>query len=56
MKEDIESWLKTKEMEFEQKDNTNPKLTPHKYLYKYNLATLLKYFSVISYMCCRSGY
>jgi hypothetical protein len=34
-KAEIESWLKTKELEFAQKDNRNPKLTPHKYLDKY---------------------
>jgi hypothetical protein len=35
MKAEIESWLKTKELEFAQKDNRNLKLTPHKYLDKY---------------------
>jgi hypothetical protein len=35
MKEYIERWLKTKELEFAQKDNINPKLTPRKYLEKY---------------------
>jgi hypothetical protein len=35
MKAEIEIWLKTKDMEFSQKDNRNPKLTPHKYLDKY---------------------
>jgi hypothetical protein len=34
-KEEIESWLKTKEPEFTQKDKRNPKLTPRKYLDKY---------------------
>jgi hypothetical protein len=35
MKADIERWLKTKELEFVQKDNRNLKLTPRKYLDKY---------------------
>ena len=35
MKVEIESRLKTKELEFAQKDNKNLKLTPHKYLDKY---------------------
>jgi hypothetical protein len=34
-KEEIESWLKRKEIEFVQNDNTNPKLTPCKYLDRY---------------------
>ena len=34
MKANIESWFKTKELEFSQKDNRNPKLTPRKYLEK----------------------
>jgi hypothetical protein len=34
MKEDIERWLRTKELEFVQQDNRNPKYTPHKYLDK----------------------
>jgi hypothetical protein len=34
-KVEIESRLKTKELEFAQKDNKNLKLTPHKYLDKY---------------------
>jgi hypothetical protein len=34
-KAEIESWLKTKELEFVHKDNRNLKLTPCKYLDKY---------------------
>jgi hypothetical protein len=33
-KVEIEILLKMKELEFAQKDNINPKLTPHKYLEK----------------------
>jgi len=28
MKEEIKRWLKTKELEFSQKDNRNPNITP----------------------------
>jgi hypothetical protein len=34
-KVEIESWLKTKELEFVQKDNRNSRVTPRKYLEKY---------------------
>jgi hypothetical protein len=34
MKADIERWLRTKELEFLQKENKNPILSPHKYLDK----------------------
>jgi hypothetical protein len=34
-KEKIEGWLRTKELEFAQKDNRNPRITPRKYLDKY---------------------
>jgi hypothetical protein len=44
MKVEIESWLKTKELEFAQKDNRNPKLTPHKYLDKYVFTDLHEVF------------
>jgi hypothetical protein len=44
MKVEIESWLKTKELEFAQKDNRNPKLTPHKYLDKYVFSDLHEVF------------
>jgi hypothetical protein len=44
MKEEIERWLKTKELEFAQKDNRNPKLTPHKYLDKYVFSDLHEVF------------
>jgi hypothetical protein len=43
-KEDIESWLKTNELEFAQKDNRNPKLTLHKYLDKYVFIDLYELF------------
>jgi hypothetical protein len=39
-KAEIERWLKTKELEFAQKDNKNPKLTPCKYLDKYMFSDL----------------
>jgi hypothetical protein len=44
MKDEIESWLKTKELEFAQKDNTNLKLTLHKYLDKYVFSDLHEVF------------
>lgn len=43
-KAEIESWLKTKELEFAQKDNRNPKLTPCKYLDKYVFTNLHEVF------------
>jgi hypothetical protein len=43
-KAEIESWLKTKELEFAQKDNRNPKLTPRKYLDKYVFTDLHEVF------------
>jgi hypothetical protein len=43
-KEEIESWLITKELEFAQKDNRNPRLTPHKHLEKYMFTDLHKVF------------
>jgi hypothetical protein len=43
-KAEIESWLKTKELEFAQKDNRNLKLTPHKYLDKYVFSDLHEVF------------
>jgi hypothetical protein len=45
MKEEIESWLKTKELEFMQKDNRNLKFTPRKYLDKYVFNDLHEVFS-----------
>jgi hypothetical protein len=39
-KEDIERWLKTKELEFAHKDNINLKLILHKYLEKYVFSDL----------------
>jgi hypothetical protein len=44
MKEEIEIWLKTKEIEFAQKDNRNLKLTPCKYLDKYVFSDLHEVF------------
>jgi hypothetical protein len=44
MKAEIESWLKTKELEFVQKDNKNLKLTPCKYLDKYVFSDLHEVF------------
>jgi hypothetical protein len=44
MKVDIERWLKTKELEFAQKDNINPKLTSQKYLDKYVFIDLHEVF------------
>ena len=44
VKENIESWLKTKQLEFSQKDNRNPKLRPRKYLYKYVFSDLHEVF------------
>jgi hypothetical protein len=44
MKVEIERWLKTKELEFVQKDNKNPKLTPCKYLDKYVFSDLHEVF------------
>jgi hypothetical protein len=34
-KSEIKSWLRTKELEFSQKDNRNPGITPRKYMDKY---------------------
>jgi hypothetical protein len=44
MKVEIERWLETKELEFAQKDNKNPKLTPRKYLDKYMFSDLHEVF------------
>jgi hypothetical protein len=33
-KVEIESWLRTKELELAKKDNRNPRIIPHKYLEK----------------------
>jgi hypothetical protein len=44
MKAEIESWLKTKELEFAQKDIINPKVTPRKYLDKYIFSDLHEVF------------
>jgi hypothetical protein len=55
-KENIKRWLKTKELEFAQKENINPKLTLHKYLDKYVFSDLHEVFFVISRICFKSGY
>jgi hypothetical protein len=44
MKEEIKSWLKTKELDFAQKDNKNPELTLCKYLDKYVFSDLHEVF------------
>jgi hypothetical protein len=54
MKAEIESWLKTKEMEFAQKDNRNLKLTPHKYLDKYVFNDLHEVF-FCDFLTCVAG-
>jgi hypothetical protein len=36
--------MKTKELEFAQKDNRNPRVTPHKYLEKYVFTDLHEVF------------
>ena len=43
-KAEIESQLKTKELEFAQKGHRNLTLTPHKYLYKYVFSNLHEVF------------
>jgi hypothetical protein len=43
-KEEIESWIRIKEMEFSQKDNKNPRVTPCKYLDKYFFIDLHEVF------------
>jgi hypothetical protein len=43
-KEEIETWLRTKELDFSQKDNRNSRLTPRKYLEKYMFNDLHKVF------------
>jgi hypothetical protein len=44
MREEIEGWLRTKEMEFAHNDNRNPRITPHRYLDKYVFTNLHKIF------------
>jgi hypothetical protein len=44
MKEEIEIWMKTKELEFSHKDNIKPKLTSRKYLDKYVFSYLHEVF------------
>jgi DNA-directed RNA polymerase len=44
MMDEIERWLKTKELEFVYKDNKKPKITPCKYLDKYVFSDLHEVF------------
>jgi hypothetical protein len=44
MKEEIERWLKTKELEFEQQDNRNIGVTLRKYLEKFVFIDLHEVF------------
>jgi hypothetical protein len=43
-KVEIKSWLRTKELEFAQKDNRNPRVTHRKYLEKYMFIDLHEVF------------
>jgi hypothetical protein len=43
-KVEIKRWLKMKELEFVQKENKNPKITPFKYLEKYVFSDLHEVF------------
>jgi hypothetical protein len=43
-KEEIERWLKTREIDFSQQDNRNPRVTPCKYLEKYVFVDLHEVF------------
>jgi signal recognition particle subunit SEC65 len=43
-KEEIERWLRTIELEFAQKDNINPRITPRKYLEIYVFTDLQSLF------------
>jgi hypothetical protein len=43
-KAEIERWLRTKELKFSQKENRNPKYTPHKYLDIYVFSELHEVF------------
>jgi hypothetical protein len=43
-KEEIKTWLRAKELEFAQKDNRNPRITPRKYLDKYVFTNLHEVF------------
>jgi hypothetical protein len=44
MREEIEGWLRTKDLEFAQKDNRNPRITPCGYLDKYVFTDLHEIF------------
>jgi hypothetical protein len=55
MKAEIKGSLRTKELEFAQKDNRNPRITPHKYLDKF-IDLHKVFFFVIFCIYCRSGY
>jgi hypothetical protein len=39
-REEIEGWLRTKELDFAHKDNRNPRITPRGYLDKYVFTNL----------------
>jgi len=43
-KSKIKGWLRTKEIEFAQKDNRNPRITPRKYMDKYMFTDLHEVF------------
>jgi hypothetical protein len=43
-REEIEGWLRAKELEFAQKDNRNPRIRPRKYLDKYVFTDLHEVF------------
>jgi hypothetical protein len=43
-KSEIKSWLRTKELNFSQKDNRHPRITPRKYLDKYMFIDLHEVF------------
>jgi hypothetical protein len=43
-KVEIKGWLRTQELEFSQKDNRNPSITPRKYLDKYVFTDLHEIF------------
>jgi hypothetical protein len=43
-KAEIESWLRKKELDFSQKDNRNPRVTPRKYMERYMFTDLHEVF------------
>jgi hypothetical protein len=44
MREEIEGWLRTTKLDFSQKYNRNPRITPRKYLDKYVFTDLREVF------------